>query len=297
MAEILGFGALNWDRILRVDRLAGPGEEIIIKSSAEEAGGSSANTIAALGRLGIKTDFMGKVGNDPEGKRIIDSFKERNVNVDHIMTSNGRTGMIYAFVDDQGERTMYLDPGVNNTVSAEDMDLDALRNSSIIHASSFAGGLSLETLKRLPELIGKARLSYAPGFLSHYGMEFNKDILEKTHILFLNESEVYALTKVKPGPATRILHDKGIEKVLITLGEKGAMVSYNGHNEIIPAFEADVRDTTGAGDAFAAGYLFGELKGFTPSESARIGNFFSKKCIGEIGARKGHPTLEEIQDL
>jgi ribokinase len=297
LVKVVGVGALNWDRLFRVDRFARAGEEIVIKGFEEEAGGSAANTIAALGKLGVDCGFVGKVGLDTDGERIITAFERDSVNTENILRVEGRTGNVFAFVDDTGERNMYVNPGVNDSLLLEELNNKYLQSSEIIHISSFAGETSIETLKGIPRLRGKALLSFSPGFLCARGLDFLMPLLKECSILFLNQKEAFALTGEKPSRAGVLLKDLGVDKAVVTLGEKGCLiVDGDGVHEVMGE-RAKVVDTTGAGDAFSAGYLFGSLNGLDVEICARIGNFVASKCVQQMGARKGLPEKSSLDNF
>ncbi|MFQ5800714.1 MAG: carbohydrate kinase family protein [Candidatus Hydrothermarchaeales archaeon] len=291
MAEVVGVGALNWDRLYRVDRFAAAGEEIVIKDVREEAGGSAANTIAGLGRLGVECGFVGKIGNDPEGRNIITAFKEVGVDTRGIVKVEGRTGSVLAFVDDTGERIMYVNPGVNDTLLPKDINIDYIKSARYLHVSSFAGETSINAIKKIPEIKGTAKLSFAPGFLCWRGLDFLMPLLKDCGILFLNEKEANALTAAPPHKAGGVLMDIGVGTVVVTLGERGCLVIDEEGVYDVEGIKARAVDTTGAGDAFAAGFLFGVLNGFHGAASGKLGNFVASRCIEHVGARKGLPKI------
>jgi ribokinase len=297
LVEVVGVGALNWDRLFRVDRIARTGEEIVIKGFEEEAGGSAANTIAALGRLGVECGFVGKVGLDREGERIITSFKRDSVSTEHIFRVQGRSGNVLAFVDDTGERNMYVNPGVNYDLLLKELNSRYLQSSKIIHISSFAGETSIETIKKIPKFRGKAFLSFSPGFLCWRGIDFLIPLLKECAILFLNQKEALALTGNNPSRAGVLLRNVGVERAVITLGEKGCLVVDGDGVQEVMGEKVKVVDTTGAGDAFSAGYLFGILKGLNVETCARIGNFVASKCVQQVGARKGLPERSSVDNF
>jgi ribokinase len=295
LVEVVGVGALNWDRLLLVDRFAKAGEEIVVKDVREEAGGSAANTIAGLGRLGIECGFIGKIGSDSEGAGIMAAFSADSVDITEIIRAKGRSGSVYAFVDDSGERTMYVNPGVNDTLGLEDFDSNYLGGARFIHVSSFARARAIEAIKAISELLGGSALSFSPGFLSYRGIDFLSPLLENSSILFLNEEEARALTGEGPLKAAEILRELGVGKVAVTLSEKGSIVVGDEGTHEVDGVKASVVDTTGAGDAFSAGFLYGRLRGYNDLNSARIGNFMASRCVQQIGARKGLPDIEVLQ--
>ncbi len=295
MVDIVGVGALNWDLLLKVDRLAGSGEEIVVKVVEEEAGGSAANTVAGLGRLGVSCGFIGPVGSDEAGGKIIDAFKADSVDISRVIRSVGRSGTVYSFVDDSGERTMYVDPGVNDAFQIGDIDPVYLSSAKMVHVSSFAGESAFSAVKQIPEYLGDYALSFSPGFLSARGIEYLRPLIDRCSILFLNEKEAGALAGKDVNRAVEKLHKLGGATVAVTLGEKGAVVCGPEGVERAPGFKAAVVDTTGAGDAFSAGFLYGVLKGYSSADCAIVGNFIASRCVQKMGARAGIPNATELR--
>ncbi len=115
--DIICFGALNMDKLYRVNRIAREEEESVITSFKASPGGSAANTAVGLARLGIKTGYIGKVSNDREGKLLLGNFKTEGVDTRGIIVSKeGRSGVVIGFVDEKGERALYVDTGVNDAI-------------------------------------------------------------------------------------------------------------------------------------------------------------------------------------
>lgn len=295
MVEVVGVGALNWDRMLLVDRFAGAGEEIVVKDVREEAGGSAANTIAGLGRFGVECGFIGKIGSDSEGAGIIEAFDADSVDTNEIVRFDGRTGSVFAFVDESGERTMYVNPGVNDTFRLEDVDSKYYLGARYIHVSSFAGAGAIDAIKAIPGIMAGSALSFSPGFLAYRGIDFLSPLLKNSDILFLNEEEARALTGKAPLKAAEILKGYGVEKVAVTLGEKGSIVLGDEGAHEVGGQPVKAVDTTGAGDAFSAGFIYGVIRGYNDLDSSRIGNFAASRCVQHIGARKGLPNSDALQ--
>src|SRR5512138_594536 len=118
----VGFGALNVDTLLKVDKIAGAEEESFVHEIAEACGGSAANTIVGLARLGCKVGFIGKVADDHEGKLQIECFKGEGVNTEGIIhSSKGKSGICLGFVDKKGARALYINPGVNDNLEFREL--------------------------------------------------------------------------------------------------------------------------------------------------------------------------------
>jgi len=107
--DVIGFGALNVDTLLKVDKIASAEEESFIRDFKEACGGSAANTIIGLARLGCKVGFIGKVANDYEGNLQMSCFKAEGVNTEGIIqTDKGKSGSVLGFVDKKGSRALYI---------------------------------------------------------------------------------------------------------------------------------------------------------------------------------------------
>ncbi|HIE33807.1 MAG TPA: carbohydrate kinase family protein [Candidatus Altiarchaeales archaeon] len=294
--DIIGFGALNLDRLYRVERIAREGEHSPIKEFYEFPGGSAANTIAGLAKLGVKAGFIGAVGDDKEGKFLLNEFKKFGVDIGGIDILNGHTGIIIGFVDDKGERTLYPYPGVNDLVEFRKEYSRYLENTKYLHLSSFVNDKQFDVQKRLVESLPKnIIISFCPSDLyARRGMDELLPIIERGSIIFLNETEIREITGEGYRGGSTILIENGADTVVVTLGKGGCYIKNSDSEYRINAFHTRVVDTTGAGDAFNAGFLYGIINGKSLEESGRIGNWIASKCIEKFGARAGLPRKIEI---
>jgi ribokinase len=214
------------------------------------------------------------------------------------------TGSVICLSDGRGKRSLYVLPGANNLLNIKDIDLSYINGAKILHLSSFANEkqfkMSLELVDKLDDSV---RLSFAPGALyAVKGLKALAPVLRRTHLLFINRDEIKQMTgeDVIRGAAKCL--QAGCRIVIVTLG-KGARIKNatasgyirDAKNEyIIEAGEAEGKDTTGAGDAFAAGFLYGVVNNKDLEECGRLGNIVAKFCIGKTGAREGLPNLKEL---
>ena len=303
--QITGLGALNIDHIYKVERILDDGEAVVLEAKSSP-GGSDANTIYGLAKLGMKTGFGGVVGDDEEGEILLQDFQAAGVDTSRIKVKpKAKTGSTLCLSDRQGRRSLYVLPGANNLFTIDDLDLSYINRAEMLHLSSFADDRQFKVLLELIDrLDSSVKLSFAPGALyASKGLDTLAPILSKTYILFINQSEMRQLTggEVKVG-AERCL-EQGCQKVVVTLGKGGQLgkaVGYirDAENEyVIEPGSRDIGaevDTTGAGDAFAAGFIYGLLKGKNLKECGRLGNIVAQFCISKIGARQGLPTLNEL---
>ncbi|MEN6330094.1 MAG: carbohydrate kinase family protein [Methanobacteriaceae archaeon] len=295
--DVIGFGALNLDRIYQVNRLAGADEESYIKNVSESCGGSAANTTIGLSRLGLKTGFLGKLAGDREGKLLKNNLEKEGVDPRGLIISQeGRSGTVHGFVDADGERALYVDPGVNNLVQTKEIDYAYTANCNLLHLSSFVGEsikAQEAVLDRIPDNIA---VSMDPGMLySHKGLKSLKKILTRTDILLLNLQEMEVLL---PGldfeDQVETIFDYDIKILAVKNGKEGCFVSDGEEYHQIYAFEVPCQDTTGAGDAFNAGFIYGILTGYDIKDAGVLGNYVASCSIQEYGACRGLPYQSDI---
>ena len=295
--EVIGLGALNYDVLYAVERIAKGGEEVGIIDVKKAPGGSAANTIVALSRLGVDAGFVGIVGTDEEGELILEEFRKEGVET-RLRKEEGCTGAAIAFVDARGERALYILPGVNDRLCIEDIDMEFVDNARFLHTSSFVSKEQLEMQCELAKRI-KSKLSFSPGMLCFkYELEDLVELIERSEVVFLSIRELKSLSIKREDyeKGAELLLNIGAKIVCVTLGEKGCYVADStGESHLIDAYSTDVVDTTGAGDAFAAGFLFGLLHEKGIYESGKTGNLVASFCIREYGCRKGLPYKETLK--
>ena len=297
--DAIGFGGLNVDKLFKVNKIAKAEEESFIKDCEEACGGSAANTIVGLARLGCKVGFVGKVASDREGKMLVEDFRREGIDVNGIIhTKSGRSGTVMGFVDEKGERALYVDPGVNDTIEFNEINLEYAFQTRFLHLTSFVGEKSFQTQKRMIEALPQTvKLSFDPGELYARKGSILEPIIEKTFVLMPNLNEVELLTKMADyRKGAEVLLKKGVRIVAVKLGGKGCYVTNGRENHLIDAFKVKVVDTTGAGDAFCAGFLYGLISGKSLYECGRVGNFVASRCIMKMGARTGLPTLKNLTE-
>jgi len=291
--EVIGFGALNCDKICQVERLPLSGQEVGVISMTKQPGGSAANTIVGLARLGVKTGFLGTVGDDPEGSQLLQNLRREKVNLQGIERARGDTGATLIFIDSVGERTIYVLPSVNDSYRTTNHGY--AQRARILHISSFMSvqqlTMQIEFTRELQE--SKTRISFSPGnFYSKFGLDALTPLIERCFIVFLNGEEASMLIGSSSVEDASMLLDLGAHKVAITLGDGGCYVVTRDESVRVPAYSSSVHDTIGAGDAFAAGFLYGQLRGANAYRSGLCGNYLASKSITALGARKGLPRDE-----
>ncbi len=294
--DVVGFGALNLDRTFRVPHIAHEDGESYITRVSTAPGGSAANTIVGLSRLGVHTGFIGKVAQDPPGTQLLQSFAAENVNTDGVvLTATGSSGVVYCFVDAQGERAMYINPGANDTLTFDEVNLNYCRDSKFLHYSSFTGSLPLHAQIRLRHHLPNTQLSIDPGTIyAMKGLHTLKPLLKDCYIFLPNEQELYLLTEETYASGAQVLLDLGVQIIAVKLGARGCYVT-NGHETYtIPPPAVQVYDTTGAGDAFCAGFLYGLLHDQDLYTCGQWGNRVASHILKTSGARQGLPYQHDL---
>ena len=294
--DVICFGALNVDRLYKVNRIASADEESEILDFKEAPGGSAANTAVGLARLGVKTGFIGKVARDREGKMLIRSFIKEGVNTDGIVVAPyGRSGVVIGFVDKAGERALYVDPGVNDSLSLQEIDLDYASQADLLHLSSFVGEASFKVQKEVVRALSDIPVTIDPGMIyARKGLLELKPLIERCLVFFPNEHEVRILTGKNYIEGSQILLKKGVKIVAVKLGSRGCYVTDGKEQHIIEPFRVKVVDSTGAGDAFCAGFIYGLIKNMTLRECGVLGNFVASRTLMKMGARNGLPRRDDL---
>ena len=309
--DVICIGAALVDMVAQVERYPENDDEVFVSDLNLLSGGAAANTAYACAIIGLKTAFIGKLGRDDVfGLKIINDFNEVKVNTELLKYSDEyRTGSAYIALNKEGDRRIYAHSGAANYLSKEDIKVNELSFTSIIFLSSlkniepFIEAAIIGRNKKIPVILNPGMLIIEQGFINI------KILLEKIDILIMSQREFEVLLDLKNKKInlnmvreeTDNLFSLGINVVVITKGKKGALILTPGNAELIPPIEMNkVVDTTGAGDAFSAGFMYGFIQNQSfifedLKRNVRIGNFIAGKCIEKLGARNGIPEEEEIE--
>ena len=284
MSSVIGFGALNLDKIYRVDKIPGKDEEGFVRDLQMYPGGSAANTIVGLARLGLKTAYIGKVGDDAEGQILLEDLEKERVDTKAVIKAKGRSGTAMIFVDDSGNRAILVDPGVNDTIRCEEIDLSFARKFELLHLTSFICKNGLDSLKSQKKIVKEFEIvSFDPGMpYAERGLDEMLPILERTTIFLPNRTEIEKIFGMDYRKSAQKCLDFGVRIVVVKLGSEGCWIKTENKEISVKPFRVQVVDTTGAGDAFNAGFLYGYLKGKSLEESGKIGNYVASLCIQKI---------------
>lgn len=283
-----------------VDKIPGPDEEGFVRSVGWHSGGSAPNTMVGLSRLGVRTGCIGRVGPDAEGSAMVKELEDEGVETERVRVVEGRSGTALVLVDKDGLRAIVLDPGVNDGIPPEDLDPAYLKTFDLIHMTSFVcrtSELSFRTQLGIADAIN-VPLSLDPGQLyAERGLEELKPIIRNCRIVMPNEKELRLMTGLGPKEGARLLLKAGAEVVAVKMGMGGSYVTNGRLEGHVSAYRGKGVDTTGAGDAYNAGFIFGLLNGMDPLQSGELGARVAWLSVQKTGARDGLPSRAELSAL
>ncbi|MFT2091127.1 carbohydrate kinase family protein [Paraglaciecola sp. 2405UD69-4] len=284
----------------------------------KKSGGAPANVAACIGKLGGEALLVASVGHDPYGEFLIQEVQNYQVNTDHVNTLPMSTTFAFVSLADNGEREFAFNRGADEQLALSASDIDTLTNNSILHLGSatalLGGSLSESYLALAKEAKRKGNIiCFDPNYRIDLWRGRDQEFKDACNAYFkmadmvkVSDEELTLLSgeeDMKTG--CQFFHDLGVKLVLVTLGPDGCLVSLNGEQKIVPAYEINAVDTTGAGDSFIGAMLF------KMSQTAAGDNFyendiedfvaFAGKVSGlvcsSIGAMSALPTLEEVEAM
>jgi len=309
--DIICIGAALVDMVAQVERHPSDDDEVFVSNLNLFSGGAAANTSYACAKIGLSTAFIGKLGEkDPFSEKIINDFKEVSVDTRLIKYSRDyTTGSAYVALNQKGDRRIYANSGAANYLSKKDISTKELKNTKIIFLSSLQNIVPLLHAAKIGRNLNIPVILNPGMLIIDQGFDYIKNLLEKIDILIISQREFRTLFNFKENDLSEdsiressvSLFALGIKVIVITLGEKGAFLLTTAHDELIHPLKINkVTDTTGAGDAFSAGFIFGlvqnlSLKFEQVRNNVIIGNFVAGNCIQKLGARNGIPRRNELK--
>ncbi|MFB6354081.1 MAG: carbohydrate kinase family protein [Halobacteriales archaeon] len=262
MPRVVCAGHVNWDVTLRVDALPEPDGEARITGQRRSGGGSAANAAVTLAGLGVAVSLVGSVGGDDRGARLRTALADRGVGLDGLTTvPDAETTVKYVIVDGAGEVMVLGNEGANEAIGPADLDPDWLAGAEHVHLTSQRPDTAA-ALARLAREAG-ATVSFDPG--RRLADRDYRETLEAADVVFLNEREAATVQDAHPG----VLDDSDVVE---KHGGAGAEVRWQDGAAVHHGFDVDAVDTTGAGDAFAAGYIAARIDGHDRREALAFAN-------------------------
>ena len=255
------------------------------------AGGSGANSMIGISQLGGRSAFSGKIGRDEHGKLYREKLEALGV-CDCLAEGEGTTGSSLILVSEDGARTMNTFLGMSQELMNPDIDPDVIQSSKYLYLTGYLWDTEsqkkavLNALDEAKKREVKVALSLSDPFcVTRHKEDFINLLKGYASMVFCNQEEAFTLLDTEiTQQAVETLSD-WTETAALTLGAYGALISHHGETCYIDPLTVRVEDTTGAGDAFAAGFLYGMTHDLSPLDSGRIGATLAAAVIGQTGPR------------
>ena len=266
-------------------------------AKSKASGGSAANTIHGLAHLGVETGFMGTVGNDDLGNFFYKDMKNKTIEP-ILFKSVIDTGRAMALISPDSERTFATYLGAAVELSTEDLNSSIFKGYDYLYIEGYLVQ-DHDLIEKAVRLAKKNGLKVVIDMASFNIVEehkafFMKLITEYVDIAFANNQEAEALTDEKPEKAAEILGGY-CEIAVVKTGAEGSLVYKDGTLTRIGVRQSDPIDTTGAGDMYAAGFLYGLIKGYSIEVCGKIGAILSGRVIEVVGAKMDESTWEKLR--
>ncbi len=267
--------------------------EIIKMASSKPSmvpGGSAANTIFGLAELGLPTAFLGKVGNDNEGRFYVERYAGMGGDIGHFKkTADKPTGRCLSMVTPDSERTMRTDLGAASLLSPEDIAEENFSGIGLVHIEGYLL-FNRPLLQKILEIAKKHTCKISLDLASYEVVGISKDVLpdmltKYVDIVFANEDEAAAFTGTKDMDRALDVLSEYCGTAIVKLGKKGSIIRSGGEKVTISAELVDKPvDTTGAGDLWASGFLYGFLNGKSLADSGKFASLVSAEVVKVMGA-------------
>ena len=268
------------------------------------AGGSAANTMLGVAGFGGRAAYAGKVGEDELGAFCLDDMRKAGVAID-VPPGEGSTGTCVVLITEDAQRTMLTHLGASSNLSCQDIDEQRIRESAYIYVEGYlwtndsTRETALHAIKLAEEHGVKIALTASDPFLITLFKDAFWDLIKgPVDLLFCNLEEARSLTNEEDAGACGRILSEHAGLVAVTQGADGSMLFDADQTIEIEGVPVQAIDTTGAGDMYAAGLLYGLTNGLTLRESGRLASHASARVVSQLGARLNQPfTAEELQSL
>lgn len=300
MCKILVIGSSNTDLIATMDHFPNAGETLEGISFQLAMGGKGANQAIAALRTGGNVTFVTSLGNDTNGNNALKYYKEQGLDVSFSsLMDNETTGTAMIWVDKNGENSIVIIPGANKLLSP---DYVIARQEIIEKADIIVLQMEIpyETVKAICKIAfqkeKKVILNVAPAY------SIEEEILKSIYILVVNESEAEVLTdeKIEDIGEEAIVNKllmKGVQNVILTLGNKGCLFNNGNESLKVPAFRVDAVDTTAAGDTFCGALATGISKNRNMKNVLEFASAAAALCVTRLGAQPSIPNEKEVNEF
>ncbi len=301
LKNIVVVGSSNTDMIIKTEKIPKPGETVIGGEFYKAAGGKGANQAVAASRAGGHVALIASVGNDVFGEEAITGFKNDGINIEYIKKDSvNASGIALIFIDKIGENSIVVASGANLNLLESDLK-KAQEKISDADVLLMQLETPIETIEAAAKMACSASvkviLNPAPA------QSLSDDLLKCISILTPNESEAELLTGIEvkdkndAAKAAKMLLEKGVDIVIVTLGNHGAFLATKEESKLIPGFKVDASDTTAAGDVFNGALAVAISEKKEIKDAIKFAHAAAAISVTRIGAQPSVPKLTEINEF
>lgn len=296
---VLVVGSANMDMVVVCGEFPKPGETILGRQFGMFPGGKGANQAVCSAKLGGNTFFIGKMGNDMFRQKLSENMEKDGVKLDYLLTDSLEpTGIALIQVNGYGQNEIVVVSGSNMKLMPEDI-------KQHMEAFSLANVVITQLEIPLETVIETARIAKEHGALFILNpapaIRLPDELLGLVDYITPNEIELGMLSGIpvmdsdSASLAAKRLLDLGVKNVVVTLGEKGALLVNEKRSELFPTREVEVVDSTAAGDAFNGAIAYALSDGRTIDEAIQFANIVASYSVTKLGAQTSMPTMEEVK--
>ncbi len=301
MSKITIIGSSNTDLVIKTSRIPSPGETIIGGDFAMIPGGKGANQAVAVARLSGAATFVAAVGDDMFGSLAKEGYQKDGIDISHITTTpNTPSGMALISVDSNGENSIVVAPGANNTLTCQDIDSarKAIEESEYILIQLEIPMPVVEYAAQIAHNAGvKVVLNPAPA------AKLSDELLSRLYLITPNETEAALLTGLDTSTVEHIataaaaLRARGVANVIVTMGTSGSYILTDSLSEVVPARKVEAMDTTAAGDVYNGALVVALSEGADFIKAMQFATLASSISVTRMGAQSSIPLRGELNDL
>ncbi len=300
MKRIMVIGSLNMDLVTKVDKTPLVGQTVFGEGLVKYEGGKGANQAVAIGKLGGNVTMLGMLGNDPFADTLKNNLKKHNVDTKYLFsTTKAPTGTALIMVNENGDNSIVVIPGANNELSEQSIETEFFKDIDYVLAQFEVPKKTITKAFKIAKNLGiKTVLNPAPA------STIDEELLSLCDMLIPNETEFELITGCNARDKESIIHgasvlfDKGVNEVLVTLGENGA-IYLNSDGKIceVDAYEVKAIDTTAAGDSFIGGLLTCLSNKKTIEEALEYAMKVGALTVSKQGAQSSLPQMDEVEQF
>lgn len=293
--DVVGLGAACVDHVCRLPVFPRPDSatsKIRMHGQSRMCGGQTATALATCAKLGLRTKYLGAVGGDEDGRRILAELSGRGIDVGDVAVLDVPSATATILIDDSGERLVLWHRDTRLCVPLDRLPAEAIATARVLHVDDVDPVAATEA----------ARIARRAGVpvtcdIDHLTPRTEALLGLVSDPVFAEQVPLDLTGQAHEADALRAIWERYHVPAVVTLGERGAMGFDGERLVLVPAFSIDPIDTTGAGDVFRAGFIYGLVQGWPLEQRMRFANATAAVSCTRLGAIGGVPSLDDVQEL